>query len=116
MAALLDEVMGAAAWLGGFPVLAASITVDFRKMIPLRSIVVIEARVTEVSGRKVTTEARLHDSNGDAYAEGKGLFISLGGDSKNKVFESWKTKAEDVSSSAGGNETISRAIKALTTD
>ncbi|MBI2834146.1 MAG: PaaI family thioesterase [Acidobacteria bacterium] len=76
-AALLDEAMGAAAWLSGLAVVAARLCVDFREMMPLLTEATFEARVDKVDGRKVETTALLHDGRGRTYAEATGLFITL---------------------------------------
>lgn len=80
MAALLDEAMGLAAWIGGRAVVAAKIEVEFRRMLPLH----VEARfatwVERVDGRKVHVRGRLHDEAGVPYAESRGLFIEIGGE------------------------------------
>lgn len=78
MAAVLDEAMGASAWVAGHAVLAANITIQFREMLPLQSIVTVEVGVTNVNGRKVTTRGRLVGADGVTHAEGEGLFIELG--------------------------------------
>lgn len=78
MAAVLDEAMGASAWLSGHAVVAAQITIQFRRMLPLGTIARLEAWVDVVNGRKVTTRGRLVDDRGETFAEGEGLFIQLG--------------------------------------
>jgi uncharacterized protein (TIGR00369 family) len=76
-AAVLDEAMGAAAWRAGHRVLAANLNVDFRKPVPLGPEVEVEAWVTSVKGRKVTTAARLTlMEGGHLLAESTGLFVS----------------------------------------
>jgi acyl-coenzyme A thioesterase PaaI-like protein len=75
MAALLDEVMGTAAWISGHPVLAASIKIDFRNTIPLQTVAFFEGWVDAVDGKKVTTRAKLLGPDGKVFAEGEGLFI-----------------------------------------
>ncbi len=77
VASALDEAMGGAAWHAGFPVVAARITVDFREMVPIGLEATIEARVEDVSGRKIRTRGRMTDKDGKVYAEGEGLFIVL---------------------------------------
>lgn len=77
MAALLDEAMGGAAWMSGHMVVAAELTTRFRKMLPLATRCVIEARVAHVEGRKVRTAAMLRDEQGTLYSEGEALFIVL---------------------------------------
>lgn len=77
MAAILDEAMGASAWLAGHPVLAGQITIRFRAMVRLGSILELEAGVVTVEGRKVTTFGRLVGEDGACRAEGDGLFIHV---------------------------------------
>lgn len=77
MAAVLDEAMGAGAWLAGHAVVAAKLTIDFRRMLPLENEVLLETWVAQVDGRKVTTRGRLFDRGGEPYAEGEGLFIAI---------------------------------------
>ena len=46
-------------------------------MLPLGTRCVVEARVESISGRKVTTRARLAGVDGTRFATGRGLFIEL---------------------------------------
>ena len=80
VAAVLDEAMGAAAWSGGYPSIAARIEVDFRLPVPLGIDAVVEMEVERVEGRKVTTRARLLDADGRVLAESSGLFVRLSED------------------------------------
>lgn len=75
--AVLDEAMGSSAWLDGYPVVAAHLEVDFRRMLPLGTDALLEARVDRVAGRKVHCKGRLTDEEGRPFAEGSGLFIVL---------------------------------------
>lgn len=77
MAAALDEAMGAGAWMAGHTVVAARLTTEFRRMLPLNTEVLLEAWVHEVEGRKVKTRGRLFGPDGELYAEGEALFIVL---------------------------------------
>jgi acyl-coenzyme A thioesterase PaaI-like protein len=84
MAALLDEAMGAAAWLAGHRVLAAKIAIDFKKPMPLGSSVLLRAWVERAEGRRVFTRGELfipRDAtdlkSGTVYAAGEGLFIAV---------------------------------------
>lgn len=81
IAAVLDEAMGLSAWIKGHAVLAARLTVDFRAMLPLETVVHFEAFVVSVAGRKVQTRAALTDVQGNLVAEGAGLFVVLRGQS-----------------------------------
>lgn len=77
VAAVLDEAMGAAAWLEQHTALIVRLTVDLRRMLPLGTEAAFEAWVTAVWGRKVTVRATLTDPQGNIVAESEGLFITL---------------------------------------
>lgn len=76
-AAVLDEAMGAAAWMEGWVVVAVHLEVDFQRMVPLGTDAWMEARVESVDGRKVLTRGRLHDAAGESFATASGLFVTL---------------------------------------
>ena len=76
MAAVLDEGMGFAAWLAGSPVVAASITVDFEKRLPLWAVLEVRTHVRDAEGSKVNTSGRIQSRDGsEVYARAKGLFV-----------------------------------------
>lgn len=75
-AAVLDECMGFAAWVSGYPVVAANLSVNFLRKAPLHVVHHVEARVEGVEDQKVTTRGRLFDpATGRVYVEAHGLFI-----------------------------------------
>jgi len=76
MAAVLDEAMGAAAWLAGLPVVAVNLSVDFLAMLPLGTDARFDARVEAVDGRKVRCRGRLYSDDGE-FATSTGLFLTL---------------------------------------
>ena len=78
IASVLDEAMGMAALYAGHTVVAANISINYIKMVPLESVALAITRVAEVEGKKVHTEAKLTGPNGLVYATGKGLFIAIG--------------------------------------
>ncbi len=81
MAAILDEAMGGAAWLAGYPVVAAQLNISFASMLPIGTPAVVHAEVTGAEGRKVHTKASLTDVDGTVeFCRGTGLFISLNPD------------------------------------
>jgi acyl-coenzyme A thioesterase PaaI-like protein len=80
VAAVLDEAMGAAAWMNRYPCVAARLSVDYRAMIPLGLDALFEAAITSVDGRKIATEARLLDDDGAVLAKSDGLFILISDD------------------------------------
>ena len=76
MAAVLDEGMGFSAWHGGYPVVAATITVNFRQRLPLGKVHGVTCKITRVDRSKVYTAGRIYDlKTGDEYANAEGLFI-----------------------------------------
>lgn len=80
MAAVLDECMGAAAWMSGHAVVAVHIDVDFQTMLPLGTDARFEAWVESVEGRKVRCRARLFtlgDGEETPFASSSGLFLTL---------------------------------------
>lgn len=76
-AAVLDEAMGAAAWMEGWVVVAVHLEVDFHRMLPIGTDAWMEARVERVEGRKVLTRGRLHDADGGDYGSATGVFVTL---------------------------------------
>lgn len=76
-AAVLDEGMGFGAWHAGHGCVAIKISVSYRAMIPLGSVVTLEAMVESVKGSKVKMRARLYDRDGKDYARAEGLFLKL---------------------------------------
>lgn len=76
MAAVLDEGMGFSCWHAGHPVVAATITINFRQRLPLRVVHAVECRVLHVEGKKVYTKGRIYNLTSDEeYATAEGLFI-----------------------------------------
>jgi len=79
MAAVLDHTMGITAWANGHPVLAANISIDFIKSIPLGVVMTAETWVDEVDGKKIVTAGKIYlDSADEPFTSGKGLFIVRG--------------------------------------
>jgi acyl-coenzyme A thioesterase PaaI-like protein len=77
MAAVLDEAMGASAWIAGHTVVAAKLAVKYRKMLPLGMITTVEAFISSVKGKKVITKGKVFDETGAVYTESEGLFIII---------------------------------------
>ena len=77
IAAVLDEGMGVAAWLSGYKVVAAKLTVSFRIMLPLETVTTIEAWVKLSEGRKIMMGGHLIGSGGQVYTESEGLYVQV---------------------------------------
>ncbi len=79
IAAVLDEALGAAAWAAGQAVVVASLTVEFRRMVPLGTDATFETWLESIEGRKIRTRATLTDPEGRLLAEGRALCVTLAG-------------------------------------
>ena len=77
MAATLDEAMGAACWMNGHQVVAATITISFLEMLPIGTETIVEARIDRIEGRKIHLRSTLKNPSGELVAEGSGLFVIL---------------------------------------
>jgi len=77
IAAVLDEAMGAAAWVAGHIAVAARLDTSFQRMLPLGADATLEAWVEREEGRKIWTAGRLLDGMGTPFAAAEGLFIEL---------------------------------------
>lgn len=87
LAALLDELMGVAAWNDGHAVVLARLTTHNRAMLPLRCVVLGEAHVVSVDGRKVQVKSKLVGADGRVFVEGEGLFVTVGLERFRELFE-----------------------------
>jgi len=70
---VLDEAMGIAAWIKGYPAVATEINVKLFEMTPQGKDLQIEAHVTKVENRSVVVQAKLFDKN-KTYSESTGTF------------------------------------------
>ncbi len=78
MAAVLDEVLGLAAWTAGYPVVVGNLNVSFRNPLPLGEVVTVASQVTTVEGRKITVLGRI--CAGElVFAEAECLCIAIKG-------------------------------------
>lgn len=77
IAAVLDEAMGAAAWLAGYLVVAVRLDTSFQRMLPLGTDAFLEAWIDRVEGRKVWTLGRLLGADDEPFAEAEALFVTL---------------------------------------
>lgn len=77
VAAVLDDTMGRAAWVAGFPVLAGGLEFRFLKRVPLGETLFLEGRIGERDGRKVTTEGFLRTPGGELLTRAEGLFLQV---------------------------------------
>jgi acyl-coenzyme A thioesterase PaaI-like protein len=76
-ALLMDEVLGKAAAVPGYPGMTARLELDYRRPAPLRTPLRIGARITEVAGRKTTVSGSIGPAAepGRALVEARGLWV-----------------------------------------
>jgi acyl-coenzyme A thioesterase PaaI-like protein len=78
-AAVLDEVLGLAAWSAGHAVVVGNLNVSFRNMLPLQTVVQVESRIVSEQGRKVLVEGRISGPGEVVYATAECLCIKIKG-------------------------------------
>lgn len=75
--AILDEVMGGAAWCNGYPVLAANLNVSLRKSIPLNETFYCAGRAERIDTRRIYTAGQIFDAEGRLYTSATAVFIRI---------------------------------------
>ncbi|MCP3980735.1 MAG: PaaI family thioesterase [bacterium] len=70
---VIDEAMGTAGWLAGYPVVAANLNIDYLEMTPLGQNCRIEATVDEIQRSKLILGATL-SLDGRVLVRGSGVF------------------------------------------
>ena len=77
IAAVLDEVLGLAAWAKGHPVVVGNLNVSFRQLLPIQTVVQVKTRLVSAQGRKVMIHGELCSLEGSVYATAECLCIKL---------------------------------------
>ena len=83
---VLDEALGAAAWLSGRPVLTVRLTTDFRRRVPINTEMLVTARVTRLRHRLVFVEGALFGGDEKRYAGAQGEFLELSEAAQKELF------------------------------
>ena len=77
IAAVLDEVLGLAAWSTGHPVVVGNLNVSFRQLLPIQTVVQVKTKLVSVQGRKVMVHGEICSLDGSVYATAECLCIKL---------------------------------------
>ena len=77
LAAVLDEVLGLAAWAAGHAIVVANLNVNFRCLLPILQVVQVDTEVVSVDGRKVLVRGKVWDGKEKIYAEADCLCIEI---------------------------------------
>ena len=92
---VLDEAMGTAAWLAGYPSIAANLEFDFVELTPLGEDCLVEARVLEVRPKKLIVESLL-SLEGRVLVKGQSVFVRLREERLREVFAKTHVDAPDL--------------------
>ncbi len=84
IAAVLDEVLGLAAWAEGHPVVVGNLNVSFRQLLPLQTVVQVSTRLISVQGRKIMVHGEISSLEGIVLATGEALCIKITADNLKK--------------------------------
>jgi acyl-coenzyme A thioesterase PaaI-like protein len=77
IAAVLDEVLGLAAWAAGHQVVVGNLNASFRNLLPIKTVVQVNTRLVSVQGRKVVVHGEVCSLDGTIYATGECLCIKI---------------------------------------
>lgn len=83
---VLDEALGAAAWLEGHPVLTARLTTEFRKSVPVGARLLVETRLVSVRHSLVSVAGSLVGADKVLYAAAEGRFMKLDESRRRELF------------------------------
>jgi len=76
MAAVMDEVLGLAAWAAGYSIVVGNLNVSFRNLLPLQKVVTVETKIVSAEGRKIMVHGRIYCDK-STYAVGECLCITI---------------------------------------
>jgi acyl-coenzyme A thioesterase PaaI-like protein len=76
MAAVLDEVLGLAAWAAGYPIVVGNLNVSFRNLLPLERVVTVVSEIVSAEGRKIMVHGQIC-SDDLVFATAECLCITL---------------------------------------
>lgn len=76
LATILDETMGSACWYHGLPVLAANLSVRYRKSVPLNGNYMCEAKIERLETRRAMVAARIYKDD-VTFCEATGVFVRV---------------------------------------
>jgi acyl-coenzyme A thioesterase PaaI-like protein len=79
IAAVLDEVLGLAAWAAGHAIVVGKLNIHFQKLLPLRTVVQVDSTIVSAEGRKIMVHGRIFGPGGVVYAEADCLCITIAG-------------------------------------
>lgn len=76
LATILDETMGSACWYNGLPVLAANLSVKYRKSVPLNGTYTCQAQIDRLETRRAMVSAQITQGE-TVFCEASGVFVRV---------------------------------------
>lgn len=77
IAAVMDEVLGLAAWAAGHAIVVGNLNVSFRQLLPIQTVVQVNTRIDSVNGRKIMVHGEICSLDGSVFATGECLCITI---------------------------------------
>ena len=74
---VFDEALGAAAWVAGHPVFTVRLNCEFRKSVPIPSVLLATTEVYKARRRLVWVRGEMFDRSGACYARAEAEFFRL---------------------------------------
>lgn len=76
LATILDETMGSSCWYNGLPVLAANLTVRYRKSVPLNGTYQCTAKIDRLESKRAMVSSRITQGE-TTFCEATGVFVRV---------------------------------------
>lgn len=77
VSAMLDEVLGAAVWMTGMPVVTVTLKIRYRHPLPVGTICDIETTIERMTAKRAVVTGVLTARGGKAIAEAEALYFRL---------------------------------------
>jgi uncharacterized protein (TIGR00369 family) len=88
-AAILDEAMGLVVWAAGHKVAAVNLEINYHKPLPLKQPLTLEARITQIEERKISSKGEIKLADSTVAVSGRGIYVVAP-----SLFESVRLKGE----------------------
>lgn len=76
LATIMDEMMGGVCWYNGLPVLAAKLSVRYRKSVPLAGNYTCAAKIDRLETKRAMVAARIYQDD-TTFCEATGVFVRV---------------------------------------
>ncbi len=77
VSAIMDEALGAAAWLRGLSVVTATLRIKYRRPLNVGTLCELVTEITKIDKRRIQVRGSLRVKGGDVVAEAEGVYFRL---------------------------------------